>query len=85
MWKKISLGLFSWLLAAIVSTAALNTGCAAHAYYDPYYHDYHPVEGEAVYYSQWERDTHRDHVDLNKRNDADKKQYWDWRHKDDHH
>ena len=86
LWKKISLGLFSSLFAAMLSTAVLTTGCAVHAYYDPYYHDYHPVGGEVVYYNQWERDTHRDHVDLNKRNDADKKEYWDWRHKsDDHH
>jgi hypothetical protein len=77
----------SCLLAAAIATAALATGCAVHArYYDPYYHDYHPVDGEVVYYGQWERETHRDHVDLNRRNDADRKEYWDWRHKhDDHH
>jgi hypothetical protein len=38
-----------------------------------------------VYYNQWEHDTHRDHVDLKQRNAADQKEYWDWRHKDDHH
>jgi hypothetical protein len=24
-------------------------------------------------------------MDFNKRNDGDKKAYWDWRHHDDHH
>jgi hypothetical protein len=70
------------LLASALGTAALTTGCTVHArYYDPYYHDYHPVSGEVVYYSQWEKETHRGHVDLDKRNDADKKEYWNWRHK----
>jgi hypothetical protein len=48
--------------------------------YDPYYHDYHAWDGEVTYYSQWEHDTHRDHMDFNKRSDDDKKAYWDWRH-----
>jgi hypothetical protein len=51
------------------------------SYYDPYYHDYHRWDNhETVYYSQWETSTHRDHQDFNKRSDADKKEYWDWRH-----
>ena len=69
------------LLAAAISAPALMTGCAARVrVYDPYYHDYHNWNGETVYYNQWERDTHRDHVDYNKRNAADQKAYWDWRH-----
>jgi hypothetical protein len=72
----------SCLFGVALATALLTTGCAVHAgYYDPYYHDYHPVAGEVTFYSQWEKETHRDHVDLKKRNDADKKEYWDWRHK----
>ena len=34
---------------------------------------------EAAQYSRWEHDTHRDHQDLNKRNDADQKEYANWR------
>ncbi len=85
--RKISSCLFSGLVGAVLATAALTTtGCTVHAgYYDPYYHDYHPIDGEVVYYNQWEHDTHRDHVDLKQRNAADQKEYWDWRHKDDHH
>jgi hypothetical protein len=69
------------LAASLASMMAGVAGCAVHAsYYDSYHHDYHPVSGEVVYYSQREHDTHRDHLDLNKRSDADKKEYWDWRH-----
>jgi hypothetical protein len=40
---------------------------------------------EAAQYSQWEHDTHRDHQDLNKRNDADKKEYASWRQNQPNH
>jgi hypothetical protein len=78
----------SCLLAAAIAAPVLITGCAvhAHAYYDPYYHDYHPIDGEVVYYNQWETETHRQHVDLQHRNKDEQKEYWDWRHKhEDHH
>jgi hypothetical protein len=69
------------LFAAVLAVPIFSTGCAVHArVYDPYYHDYHGWDGEVVYYGQWEHDTHRDHMDFNKRSDADKKEYWDWRH-----
>ncbi len=76
--KKLAPIVFAVAIALPVFTA----GCAVHArvYDDPYYHDSHPWSGEVVYYGQWERDTHRDHVDFDKRNDSDKKAYWDWRH-----
>jgi hypothetical protein len=64
------------------------SSCTVHAgYYDPYYHDHHNRNGEVVYYGQWEHDTHRDHMDFDRRSDADKKAYWEWRHhhEDDHH
>jgi hypothetical protein len=71
-------------LAAAVALPVFIAGCAVHArVYDPYYHDYHGWNGEVVYYNQWEHDTHRDHVDFGRRNDSDKKEYWDWRH--NHH
>ncbi len=72
------------LFAAAMATAVVATGCTAHAgYYDPYYHDYHPVGGETVYYGQWETETHRDHRDLKHRDKSEQKEYWDWRHKHD--
>jgi hypothetical protein len=77
--RKIS----SFFLAAAMVTPVLIAGCAvhAHAYYDPYYHDYHPIDGEVVYYNHWEGETHREHKDLKQRDKADQKEYWDWRHK----
>lgn len=75
----------SLLFASAITMAALATGCAVHArYYDPYYHDYHPVSGEAVYYSQWEHETHREHMDFKRRKEAERKEYWDWRHAHEH-
>lgn len=67
--------------------AVLAVGCTAHVGYYDSYHNYHRWDDhEAVYYSQWEHDTHRDHRDFNKRSDADKRAYSDWRHShDDHH
>ena len=76
------------LLAAVLVSPVAMIGCAAHVrYYDPYYHDYHVWDQhEVVYYSQWEHDTHRTHEDFNNRSEADKKEYWNWRHsQNDHH
>ena len=69
------------LFAVVLVSSLLAIGCADHRrYYDPYYHDYHQRGVETDYYSRWERETHRSHMDLNKRNDADQKAYWNWRH-----
>jgi hypothetical protein len=77
----------SYLLSAALAAAVFTTGCTVHAgYYDPYYHDHHPVGGEVVFYQQWETETHRDHADLNHRNREEQREYWNWRHHhDDHH
>jgi hypothetical protein len=80
--KKIS----SCLLAAAMATTVFTVGCTVHAgYYDPYYHDRHPAGGEVVLYGQWESETHREHKDLKRRDKDEQKEYWDWRHKQDHH
>lgn len=69
------------LLGAALAASLLSVGCTEQVRVDdPYHGDSHVWSEEAPHYSQWERDTHRDHVDFNKRNDADKKEYWDWRH-----
>jgi hypothetical protein len=39
--------------------------------------------GETTYYSRWEVETHRHHVDWDQRNEHDRKAYWKWRH--NHH
>jgi hypothetical protein len=71
----------SFLLATVIAIPLFCGGCAARVdVYDPYYRDHHVWAAEEPYYAQWEHDTHRDHMDFNKRSDADKKEYWDWRH-----
>ena len=74
------------VFATAIALPVFTAGCAVHArVYDPYYHDYHPWGGEVVYYNQWEHDTHRDHVEYNKRKADDQKEYWDWRHSHEQH
>jgi hypothetical protein len=73
------------LTLAALAASLLSVGCAVHArVYDPYHSDYHAWAGESGYYSTWETDTHRGHRDFNRRNDSEKKEYWDWRHSHDH-
>jgi len=77
------------LLVGSLSTPLVTAGCNARAsyeVYDPYYGDYHTWDAtEVSFYSQWETQTHRSHVDYNKRSDADKKEYWTWRHNQPDH
>jgi hypothetical protein len=72
------------LLAAVLASPVLISGCAAHAgyrVYDPYYSDYHVWNhDEIVYYQQWEVETHRRHRDFDKRSADEQKEYWTWRH-----
>lgn len=80
---RLSIGFFAPLLfSAALATSLFTAGCAVHArVYDGYNGDYHRWNGhEVVYYNQWEHSTHRDHVDFEKRNQADQKAYWQWRH-----
>ncbi len=74
------------LLAAVLASPLVNTGCAVRArYYDPDHGDYHRWNhGEVVYYNQWEVQTHRDHRDFKQRNADEQRDYWKWRHDHDH-
>ena len=69
------------IAAVLLASSLLAPGCAARARaYRPY--DYFSwSHQEALYYSQWERDTRRDHVDFTVRSDADMYTYWKWRHR----
>ena len=70
------------VLAVALAGPVLIAGCEGEVrYYDADYHDYHRWNhGEVVYYNNWEHETHREHVDFAKRNDAEKKEYYSWRH-----
>jgi hypothetical protein len=61
------------LLASILSVPVLVSGCQSQA----------PPQDDT--YIQWEHETHRDHVDLNKRNADERKQYDDWRQNHQEH
>ena len=68
-----------FLIVAALTIPLLGTGCAGHRQV------YAWGPGEQPYYAQWEHDTHRNHVDWDRRNEADKKAYWNWRkHHHDH-
>lgn len=56
-------------LSVILASPILTIGCRSQENND---------------YVQWERETHRDHLDLNKRNDAEQRQYQDWRQSHHH-
>ena len=54
------------LLASVLLAPVVVTGCRSHG------------RSQDDSYIQWEHDTHREHVDLNKRSDKERKQYDDW-------
>jgi hypothetical protein len=69
-------------IAAVLASTLLPTGCVGRPRisYIPYNY-YSWNHHEAVYYSQWEHDTHRDHVDFTVLSDADMRTFWEWRHR----
>ncbi len=79
--NRICRVLGSSLTVAILAASLVSAGCATHRVYDPYYADYHTWDShETVYYTQWETENHKDHVDFNKRSGDEQKEYWTWRH-----
>ncbi len=60
------------LVSIIFTMPLLATGCGPRRVYA-----WGP--GEETYYVQWEHDTHRSHVDWDRRSDAEHNQYWKWR------
>jgi len=75
------------IITALVSPIAIS-GCEGGAEYrvhDPYYNDYHVWNNdEVVYYQRWEHDTHREDRDFRHRSKDEQKEYWTWRHNQDH-
>jgi len=72
------------LLAGVVATPLITTGCAEHHYYrvyDPYYSDYHRWgPDEDVYYRQWMVERHYEYRDYSKLDRDQQRDYWNWRH-----
>jgi hypothetical protein len=75
-------------LALTLMFAGLTACATHHTYYEASAGDVWGP-GESTYYVRWETETHRDHVDWEKRKDDEHKAYWAWRHEhhdnDDHH
>jgi hypothetical protein len=78
--------LTSLVLALAFVSPTIISGCAArvstgYTVRDPYYNDDHVWDTTEVgFYTRWENDTHRKHVDFRKRPAAEQKEYWTWRH-----
>lgn len=69
----------SFLLGSILMFP-LITGCAVHG--GVYVRTYGPAE--APYYTRWENETHREHIDYGRRKRAEQHEYWEWRRHHEH-
>lgn len=70
MLSSLSRKFAALLLAATLASPMLLTGCRS--------------RGDNSY-NRWEQQTHRQHVDLDKRSADEQKEYRDWRQRQDHH
>ena len=84
--RSLSRRLISAVLAAVLVSPAIITGCAArvssgYRVHDGYYNDDHVWDdNEITLYTRWEGDTHRDHKDFRGRSADEQKEYFTWRH-----
>jgi hypothetical protein len=84
--RRFSQHLMAVVFAVSLISPAIITGCAArvnagYRVYDPGYSDYHVWDAnESGFYSRWEAETHRPHVDIRKRPAGERKEYFSWRH-----
>jgi hypothetical protein len=87
--RLLSKYLSSALLAAVLISPAMITGCSArvstgYRVHDGYYNDDHLWNNdEIIYYNRWEGDTHRDHRDFRRRSRDEQNDYFKWRHDHD--
>jgi hypothetical protein len=72
--KNLSLS----LLVAILACPVLMTGCKTQTTTE--YNQQEPAD-----YTQWEHETQRQHVDLEKRNADEQKEYRDWQQSHNQH
>lgn len=69
------------MIAALLAAPVTMSACAGHRVYDPYYGDYHRWNSaENGFYTRWEGETHRAHVDFGRRPVGEQHAYFDWRH-----
>lgn len=63
-----------YLVALAFMIPLLGTGCAEHRQV------YAWGPGESGYYVEWEHETHREHLDYDRRDRDAQRDYWRWRH-----
>ena len=68
MLSSLSKNLAALLLAFTLASPLLLTGCR---------------DREGDYYNRWEHETHREHVEMERRSDAEQREYRDWRQRQD--
>jgi len=84
--RRLSQHLMALAFAMALVSPAIITGCAArvgvgYRVYDPGYADYHVWDpNEEAFYTRWEGETHRGHVDIRKHPAQEQKEYFTWRH-----
>ena len=80
---RLNHGMFALVLSAsaLGSTVAI-TGCAGSGVVYPYGSNYRRWgPGEDRYYRRWEVQTHRSHIDFQRRSRGEQNAYWGWRHR----
>lgn len=72
---------FTSVLLGTTLMFPLMTGCTVHG--RMHVRTYGPTE--APYYTEWEHETHRNHMEYERRKRAEQHEYWEWRrHHHDH-
>jgi len=85
--NKVSQSLGSLLLGAALATSAASVACAVRGearirYYDRDHEDWHYWDNhEEDRYRAYLNNRHQEYRDFRSLNDDEKKQYWNWRHK----
>jgi hypothetical protein len=74
--RPLSKNLVPLLLAAGISVPVALTGCQSQAPAPAATTQAAPQDDN---YARWEHETHREHVDIEKRSDDERKQYNDWK------
>ena len=82
--SRIHTCLRSLLLATVVVSPVVSSGCAVRARaYDPYHHEYHGWNArERGAYRQYWEERHEQYREYRRLNEEQRREYWEWR---EHH
>jgi hypothetical protein len=68
-----------WSSSLLLISAVLTTGCVSHARVYAPFNYFSWNDQDAIYYSLWERDTHRAPLAFTLRTDSEMQAFWKWR------